>query len=409
MLFEDLQRTRVSGKRWAESDFTFLDQSSWPRAQRVRSLMNDWYAEYPESSRYDLKRRFQSKDYRQHLGALTELFLHALFRRSSYDIDVVPAGPDNTSRPDFFLSSKIFPKLDLEATTIGLSPKESAQVRRVADLLDTVDRMKVKDFMFGVRTYRGPDTNPPARKLRYQLEQWLSKHNADEVPATRSLDHLPTFIFKQDEWEIKFYAVPQKPEFRDVALERPTVFFWTGSVKLEIEDDIRKAIKRKAGKYDLRERSYVIAIGFIGEKYPKIHEHICDELFRTLTGYEPMLIRTGRRVEGHVPDGIFYGPDGNKNLHVSGVVLVPHLDVWRIGEVKPIYMGNPLAKHPLRDFPSVFDRWVIKDVGEGKSRFEHRPPELALRKLFGLAGGWPVGEDDDDIDWGLLKQELQSD
>ena len=229
---------------YAESDYAYLNRSGRPVAARVRALMNKWYVEYPKHSQADIKGRFRSADPGQHIGALNELFLHALFRRLGYQIDVVPSGPANRSRPDLALTSDVFPDFDLEATVADMPEKERSKIRRANVLYDTINRIRTTDFMLMIESWRGPDSDPPSRVLRMRLQAWLEGLDADKVSARepRRLDDLPTYPFSHEGWNVKLWAIPQKDEFRGEPIDTPIGGFLSGVHRLDSAGQIRRAL-----------------------------------------------------------------------------------------------------------------------------------------------------------------------
>ena len=367
----------------------------------MRSLMNEWYTEYPESSRTDLKGRFISNDQEPHLGALNELFLHALFRRLAYEVDVAPSGSRNKRRPDFFLRHATLQDFDLEATVVNVSKEERARCRRAADLYDIVDRIRSIDFMILVSARSGPDRNPPGRKVLQMLDGWLGTLDPDKISPAQRLDDLPTKLYCYGDWKIKFHALPKGPEYRSEAfVSTPIQGLSTGVDRLDVDERIRRSLKKKISGYGQRNRPYVIAICTGMDDFFIPQPALDTALFGTM-GMRANL-DTGDRWSFRIPDGIFWGPRGPKNTRVSGVILVAGLSAATVSSLKLVYMNNPWAEYPLQDFPNIFDRHEVKVVNE------HKPPELGLHEFFALSEYWPCAEDDEDIDWSPLKQELES-
>ena len=342
--------------RYSEPLYAYSDRSGRPEAARVRSLMNKWYMEYPESSRADLKGRFRSKDYGQHLGALNELFIHALFRHLGYEVDVASPGSSNRSRPDFALGSNTMPDFDLEATVAEFSSEERSRRKRTNVLQDTVNRMKSTDFILVVGAWSGPDTDPPSRKLRDELQQWLDGLDTDEVSSTNAngMDDFPTYCFRHGDWQAKFWAVPKKDEFRGIAEEHPIGGFLTGIHRLDSAGHIRRALKDKTTKYGLRERPYVIAVSF-GSDNPFPRDR---DLVAALLGSERWIVP--RDVEtvriARERDGISWGPRGPQNTRVSGVILIQRLDAWNVATRKPYtWITLGLNIHCLSCHQSLID------------------------------------------------------
>ena len=391
MLFDDRKRTSFVLKRWAEPDFTFLDRSGHPIEARVRALMNEWFKEYPESARADLRGRFRSKDHGQHVGALNELFLHALFRRLGYGVDVAPVGPDNVSRPDFLLTSDAMPNFDLEATVAEVSDDERKRRRRASELYDSIDRIGSSDFMLAIKSWSGPGTDLQYRRLRSELQRWLTGLDADSIPPAHQLDDLPTYDFCHDGWQIQFWAVPAQSECQDLDDNRTVGMRFTGMHPLDSAGHIQRGLEDKTTKYGARDRPFVIAVS-AGSDNPFLS---IRSLRLALFGHNTAILDDQGKLVASRRDGsgVMWHQGRPRNTRVSGVVLVRRLDAWNVSTRQPIYMENPWAKHPLLDISPIFDRWFGSRDDPASI---HRPAELGLSEVFGLPEGWLEGGDDID-------------
>lgn len=69
----------------------------------ARAIIEGWYRNYPTAHREDVARRFRSKNPTQHSGAFWELYLHELFLRMGYSIEVHAGLAGSDARPDFLL------------------------------------------------------------------------------------------------------------------------------------------------------------------------------------------------------------------------------------------------------------------------------------------------------------------
>ena len=388
MLFEERERSYFGPRRWAEPHYSFLNRSAHPAEAGVRALMNRWYREYPETARADLRGRFRSKDIGQHTGALNELFLHALFRRLGYRIDVAPAGSDNRSRPDFLLASDAMPNFDLEATVAEVSGEERSRRLRAARIYDAIDRLDSPDFMLAIKSWSGPDIDPPTRNLRDELQKWLNGLDVNLVPATPRLDDRPSYDFNYGSWQIEFWAIPIEDKHLELDDDRMVGVRFTGIHKLDSAGHIRRALEDKTTKYGPRDRPFVIVVS-AGADNPFISVR---SLRLALFGHNTAVFDDqGRHVASRQNgSGVLWHHVLPVNTRVSGVILVKRLDAWNVSTRMPIYMENPWAEHPLLDVPSVFDRWFGSKDDPASI---HRPAERGLSEVFDLPEGWPEGGD----------------
>ena len=390
MLFEERERSYFGPRRWAESHYSFLNRSANSTEAGVRAVMNQWFAAYPESARADLRGRFRSKVHGQHAGALNELFLHELFRRLGYRLDVTPVGSDNVSRPDFLLTSDATPNFDLEATVAEISVEERKRRQRANVIYDTIDRIRSPNFMLAIESWSGPDTDLPSRKLRDELREWIDGLDFNSIVPGHQLDDLPTYDFCHDDWRIKFWAMPVQSEGLDVYDDRIIGMRVTGIQPIDTIGDIRRALDDKTTKYGARDRPFVIAVS-TGSENP----------FFSIRSLRPALFGSGKEIMPSgvgiadtiwEDDAVFWRSGEPRNTRVSGVFVVIRLDAWNFATKTPIYMENPWAEHPLLDVPPVFDRWFGSKDDPASI---HRPAERGLSEVFDLPEDWPEGEPDD--------------
>ena len=104
MLFDDFERTNGNQSEDGEPLFTFLNRAAGSNWQSVRDLLSAWVSAYPAQDRAALISRFRRTDRRGFLGAFWELYLHELFRRLGFAIELHPSIDGVRHRPDFLLS-----------------------------------------------------------------------------------------------------------------------------------------------------------------------------------------------------------------------------------------------------------------------------------------------------------------
>ena len=375
MLFEDRKRTSDLPCGWTEPKIEFLDRSASPIESRVRSLMNEWYMQYPEDSRASLRGRFWEKSDQQHFGAVTELFIHALFLHLGYMIDVAPDGPNNKSRPDFLLESNCYPTFSLEVTHANYSG-EAESLKRYRNIIhDAVSRIHSPGFVLSMETVNGSDQDPSTGDLCRELTRWIHDLGSPELCDP---DNPSEFLWDRNGWEVYFCAMPRTGG----TSEPPLGTVSTGIAKLDSVRHIRRKVGTKTSKYGHLGGPYVIAVG-ANNPYLRTRN-----LHSALFGTEQLSLESklGPPSISRARDGVFSGPRGPQNTRVSGLIVIKRVDAWNVGSRKPIYIENPWAKYPILDLPSVFDRWF---ASADRSRLIRRKAEMTVSELFGLPAGWP--------------------
>src|SRR4051812_38764449 len=89
-LFATGRRTDSRKRGPFEPSFTFLDRVCSRYFAEVRRVVNEWFANYPESERPELRERLFSDDPRASDAAVWELLLHELYRRAGFTLTVHP-------------------------------------------------------------------------------------------------------------------------------------------------------------------------------------------------------------------------------------------------------------------------------------------------------------------------------
>lgn len=103
-LFNDGPRTRMTYKRYSESGYEFLNESSLPFVAQARERIQKWFDAFPKQSKPDWHARFTDSRDTEHIGAYFELLLHEMLLRLGLDVEVHPRPPAVSKRPDFLVS-----------------------------------------------------------------------------------------------------------------------------------------------------------------------------------------------------------------------------------------------------------------------------------------------------------------
>src|SRR2546428_7790459 len=119
-LFDQVERTLIGPKKYAQPFFDYLNESARPQVEAIRSLLESWYLRFPDRARVDIRSRFRSSDNRQHVAAFLELYLFALFSHLGFSVDIHTTVATSANRPDFRLHRESH-ALYLEATVAAPS------------------------------------------------------------------------------------------------------------------------------------------------------------------------------------------------------------------------------------------------------------------------------------------------
>ena len=64
-----------------ETTFEFLQRGGRTEAIEIRQWIEDWFREYPDNDREELRKRLQSKKFTKFMGAYFELQVYSVLRR----------------------------------------------------------------------------------------------------------------------------------------------------------------------------------------------------------------------------------------------------------------------------------------------------------------------------------------
>jgi hypothetical protein len=148
-LFSNGQRTDESPAGPNASIYRFLDRSARPFFAAVRDLLAELLKNVPAQHRASMLGSFQSGDNHSFNSAFWELHLHEAYRRSGHDVTIHPDVPDSTKRPDFLIQSD-HTRFYLEAVCVNVTPGLRAEIRRLNEVHEALDRIQHDYFSVGL-------------------------------------------------------------------------------------------------------------------------------------------------------------------------------------------------------------------------------------------------------------------
>jgi len=170
-LFDEGQRSDSSPARDTEPSFRFLNRRAGAFWDRVRDETDTWYADFPDDNR-DLRNRFRKDEKDQHLAAWWELYMHRLFRRLGYKVEVHPDLSGARSKPDFLVSEESAGLYVESAAIFNSDDIENAAGR--AWICECVNSAQNTDFMVDLDIEEVGIQQPRRRQIVAPLEEWLA-------------------------------------------------------------------------------------------------------------------------------------------------------------------------------------------------------------------------------------------
>lgn len=385
-LFDAIDRTDARPGRHGESTFAFFNRVAGIVWERIRTEEEAWYAEYPDEHG-DLRERFRSDDDTQHFAAWWELYLHRLFSRLGFEIEVHPTIDGRPDRPDMLLDREGEPIL-VEAVSFSsgiVEPgRHEAREGQVIDAINAIESDSSKLFFLRVEFDAVGAQTLKQGLVKRRIVQWLDTlaPDADAIHQAFQSDATPpSLLIEHDDWAIDLAAIPVSPEARG---RSDHTLFGMGSTIVGDTNDrerLANALDRKRRKYGTPDRPLLIAALSIS---PTFDGTIAAALFGTEI---VQVSNSGEVNRGRRPDGLYIGPDGPRATQLSGVLIGDRLGVTALAEMSPRLWHNPAADHPvssrLLPLPSAH---LIED------RIDYQDGAVAPHEVFGISRDWPGPE-----------------
>ena len=384
-LFDETTRSNPRPARHVEGRFRFLNRAAGPIFDRIRVLLEDWLAAYPEGGQADLIGRFRSGDNRAFSGAFWELYLAEALRRAGYNVTLHPSVPQSSRHPDF-LAERSDGSFYLETTVATASDSESAADQRRGRIYDAINSVPSPAFWLGVHIEGEGPGEPKLTSLRHEVSVWLASLDHESVAAVT--DHeLAEERFGMDwvrnGWHVRFRPIPKGPDMLGKVGTTIGISSGVGGYVDSLRP-LRQALREKSSRYGKLDRPYIVAVliehWFVDE----------EDLFNALFGSVAVQISTvlNARLSPRavrLRDGSWFGGHGPTGTRVSAVMVARGLAVWSVTRIEPQLILNPWASRPLTS--EIGWRTTVADRENGT--LDTRPATLSAASLFGLPPDWP--------------------
>ncbi len=383
----EVESIGVRPKRYLEPTFEYYNRSDRKNIQQIKSVLERWFAAYPEDGRSDLRSRFRSKIESQHQASFFELFVHEVLTQLGYRIELHP-DVQSTNHPDFLASPEKGDQFLVEVTTTQDSEQEVAAQKRIDQVYDTLNRLRSPDFFIAILDSGSPGSSVPGARVRTDLERWLNGLSWPEVTKawekSDGFDAAPRYEWKHDGWEVTFRAIPKSKENRGSADLRPIGLTMPTNMKmLAADEEIKSAIKRK-DRYGKPKLPFVLVINVLGD--------FCDtyDVMNAVFGHETVIFGPeGTRPGARLRDGAWDAPGGPQHKSISAVLVFHALNAWSVLSSDYWLVHNPWADLPLGHAALPFTQYV-PNYETGK--LEERKGRT-FADLLRLPTPWPPDDD----------------
>ena len=384
-LFDDIGTDFVGPRGYSEPCFTYLNRSGRPAAHRIRSLLERWFEEFPESGKKELWRRFRSSNDQEHLSAFFELYCHALVRAQGHVAVYHPSGrTENSAQPDFLVKADGEPRFYMECTLAADPSFDAGEKARLNRLIDELnDKLESPNFFVHIFVDTMGKSSAPSSKIGRFLERELTKFDPDVVAEeARKLGWKawPCLLWSAAGWALEFYLIPKSPEARERKDLRPIGGMSSGLERVDSRRPLLNALKSKSTRYGQLGLPFIIAINSL--ELTLTDRDIAQALFGTLW----FLIDPDSDRPIRAPDGFWLGPKGPQNRRVSAVLIAADLTPWTNAERSPVLWHNPYATNPLG--PELWKGPQMIPNPETHSMEPQKGREAF--SLLGLSPSWPT-------------------
>lgn len=364
-----------------EDSFTFLNRVSTRYWSRIRDELEHWFHAYPREHATNLRARFRHRKSAEHFGAWWELYLHRLFTRLDWRVEVEPVVEHGASRPDFLLTrpgESIYVEAAVVFTGIQDATRHAA---REGWTMDVVNEVRSAEFFVGLEFDCVGARMPKKRDIQEPLAGWLSRLDRNEVLATRAAGgDPPKRVVAVNDWKMTFEAFVRTDSRSTGRLLGigPSIAGWVND-----RDKLLRTLRQKSRQHRVSE-PYVIAALCVsgGVDFSEIEQALFG---RHAVQYA--LHQRGNETMIRRRDGLFMSRNGPRATRVSGVITGIGLLPWACATSAPHYWRNPWARKPLASvFP--FSESTATDRGEVTYLDRAFDPAATL----GLPTAWPGPE-----------------
>ncbi|WP_236593143.1 hemin-binding protein [Mycobacterium paraintracellulare] len=346
-LFDEVDRVPPP-KRPTESLFEFVNRAEGALWDQTRTLLESWYADYPDPDG-DLRGRFRQDALGQHMGAWWELYIYTLFRRLGYEIGVHPVLPGTKKNPDFVLT-RDSTKLVVECAVM-LEEAQWGDSDGKSWVLECIDGVVSPNFRLGVDIGTEGNQRPSRKDIVRPIEAWLAALDADALweAAEAGDSGLPEEEFEIRGWTIIVRALVVDPVHRGTASGSIAAGPMKSGV-LQHAEQMRTILSDKGSKYGQLPYPFVLAL------LARPITAGVFEMTNALYGSVAVTVAIGEAVHEdrgltRQGNGYWRAPPDGGGSRISAVLLGESLQPWDPFAALPRLWVNPWATVPLGALP----------------------------------------------------------
>ena len=229
--------------------FSYLDRSARPAFERIRQLLDRWYASFPAAEQAQLRNRVRSGDDHHFLAAMFELYIHEILLRTTHRVEIHRKGTA-AKQPDFSATTPDGTPVVLEAiVATETTDAQKGAEKRKSQLYDMIDRLECPDFFLSMEIEGEPNTPIPGDQWLRELRKWVSSLDYDAVAILgqqQAFDLLPTLTLEHDGLVVTFSPIAKKQENRGQTNVRPIGVQSFDAEWVQSWKAIQRAVRKKS-------------------------------------------------------------------------------------------------------------------------------------------------------------------
>jgi len=335
-VFEEPQVPRMTPLGVTEPRVNWFLRSTRPAAVEGRRVVNDMYSRFPDHDG-GLRRRLRSRTDSDLRAALDELLVHDLLRRR-YRVEY-EGGAAPRTRPDFMLFDEEEHAATVEVLSLMLRGEWVAERMRDGRIQDTLNhrlRPTTHFIDFEVRQW---DDDSDLEHLIGWVSSTLDDLGADLGALPTGYQGVPEKLYEHGSGRLDFHFWPAPAGYTPKAGDRISVGGPAIGGFVNSAHRLRRRLRSKAAKYDLRGKPFAIVVG--------VGDPMCDldDVLDALTGNPAVVVATGESTREE--NGV-YGPQrhGGRGVRRPALSAVFAVQEWfPAGPYRPriTRFDNPFA------------------------------------------------------------------
>jgi hypothetical protein len=339
-IFEDKARTDLNFKNHLDDLFDFYDRSAKPEFAKLRDTINEWYEDYPDSEKAELKSRFK----KTFSPAFFELFIYRLFTSLGFTLTPHPKIEGTDKAPDF-LAEKDSISFYIEAKEVtDTSEAEASSNKNINAIYDALSKLIIPNYWLFIEKIEIKSVQQPSGKkiteyLKRQLPNYISSIAAANIELA-DWAYIEPLVIDRNDIELVVRLFPKSSEHSSDE-STPTIGGIPGSSGWGYSEEgmIRNAVHKKASRYGELDKPYIICINAFN-RFGITTTGVENALLGSLVNPWPSNFNDAGVQQERAKNGIFYSESRLAKTRVSGI-LVTNVFPSNI-DVAPHW----LAKHP---------------------------------------------------------------